>query len=71
VFIEKHACRFTCFTSTKVRILTQKALQAVVVEENRSSSSSAQFTCLPGTKVRILTQKALVGGGGGGKALVH
>jgi hypothetical protein len=39
--------QFTCFTGTKVQILTQR-------REQRS-----HFTCFTGTKVQILTQKAL------------
>jgi hypothetical protein len=41
--------QFTCFTGTKVQLLTQKALLG------------AQFVCFTGTKVQILTQKLCAG----------
>jgi hypothetical protein len=44
--------QFTCFTGTKVQILTQK-----LAEE--APTLGAQFTCFTGTKVQILTQKAV------------
>ena len=40
--------QFTCFTGTKIQILTQSGRQ-----------QGTQFTCFTGTKVQILTQKAL------------
>ena len=41
--------QFTCFTSTTVQILTQKA---------HASDAGTQFTCFTGTKAQILTHKA-------------
>jgi hypothetical protein len=43
---------FTCFTGTRVQILTQKALMALYVP-------GIHVTCFSATRVQILTQKAL------------
>ena len=47
--------QFTCFTGTKVQILTQKTLLAQSLR-----CRPTQFICFPGTKVEILTQNALI-----------
>jgi hypothetical protein len=62
--------QFTCFTGTKVLILTQEgasgegvaALRTTVLELQRETDAAqgaagAQFTCVTSTKVLILTQK--------------
>ncbi len=49
--------QFTCFTSTKVQILTrQEALQ-----EKIRVRDCCQFACFTGTQVQILTQRGLRG----------
>jgi hypothetical protein len=47
---------FTCFTGTKVQILTQKA-PARVPHPHRHGAAAGR-TCFTGTEVQILTQKA-------------
>jgi hypothetical protein len=49
---------FTCFTGTKVQMLTQKALLYFAC--GAPPPNFAEFTCFTGTKVQILTQKALL-----------
>jgi len=64
--------QFTCFTGTKVQMLTQRTqsslcYQAGATRQARSSSSlrrcttsaGTQLTCFTGTKVQILTQKEM------------
>ena len=48
--------QFTCFTSTKVHILMQKALLVPLLV----ALSWIRFTCFTSTKVHILMQKALL-----------
>jgi hypothetical protein len=44
--------QFTCFTSSKVQILTQKTLLAA-----QTPRTPTQFTCFTSTKVQVLTRK--------------
>ena len=56
--------QFTCFTSTNVQILPQKALLLgiwLLAGAARAHKLRAQFTCFTSTKVQMLTQKALLG----------
>jgi hypothetical protein len=46
--------RFTCFTSTKVRILAQ-AITTFCATAGCRRTAGARFTCITRTKVRILT----------------
>ncbi len=58
--------QFTCFTGTKVQILTQKAVVALAAGAGIGVARSlddylhigTQFTCFTGTKVQILTEAA-------------
>jgi hypothetical protein len=51
--------QFTCFTGTKVQILTH-AKSTSTDAAHPQEILGTQFTCFTGTKVQILTQKALV-----------
>jgi hypothetical protein len=54
---------FTCFTGTKVQILTQKAVLVDLAGSERvykTGNIGTLFICLTGTKVQILTQKAVL-----------
>ncbi len=58
--------QFTCFTATKVQILTLRKLQDLMTEVTRFGKDTkkqqkpgTQFTCFTGTKVPILTPEAL------------
>ena len=50
--------QFSCFTGTKVQVLTQKARPVEPRELAHAACTGTQFTCFTGTKVQILTQKA-------------
>ena len=59
--------QFTCFTGTKVQILTHKALLArgrsqapLAAAPPLPQTPGTRFTCFTGTKVQILTQHLLL-----------
>jgi hypothetical protein len=56
---ERNGTHFTCFTGTKVQILTQKLEAALTFLPSQIGALTActEFTCFTGTKVQILTQK--------------
>jgi hypothetical protein len=63
-FTTQFTTQFTCFTSTKVQILTQQSALQVFVSVLKCGGYvagmlfTAHFTCFTSTKVQILTQQS-------------